>query len=103
MQVGVLIVLALAAWEFLRLAIHGFFKRAVGTRYVTETDCRLKRESCGAGRLGAEAALEKMLKEFSSDLGESIDVLREVVLVIAVKENVEEDTLKKLAGRRRRS
>ena len=96
-HLAVLFFVSLAAVEMIKLAVGRWFKKTVDTDYMTTLDCRLCRENCQAARSSSSRSDSRRLDE----LGYSLDLLRSIVLVIAVKVGVDNTTLSDLAYKRR--
>lgn len=75
------LLVALAAWEAVKLAVQRLFKRAIDTDYVTEDQC----SNCNAKARAKE-----------DDLRERLGELRGIVLVIAMKVGISEHDIQKL-------
>lgn len=96
-HVAVLVIGAIVLNEVVKLTVGRFFKRAVDTEYRTVIDCRNCREEC----LRQRNQLTGSAQSEMSDLGRSMDILRGIMLVIAVKVGVADDVLQDLAHGRR--
>jgi hypothetical protein len=88
-------VILLVAYEFIRLSTARLFKRTVETEYITAEHCR----ECKNDLKGAASTTDTDLRESLRQLGQSIDMLRGIVLVLAVRAGVDEKTLQDLANR----
>lgn len=96
-HVAVLVIGAIVLNEVVKLTVGRFFKRTVETEYRTVLDCRTCREECLRQRSQLAGATQGEM----SDLGRSLDILRGILLVIAVKVGVDDDVLQNLAHGRR--
>jgi hypothetical protein len=96
LQVAAMFMVGLIMVEVVKLATARVFKRTIETEYVTVEACSRCRAECSKNRMNGSTTMQENIKK----LGESIDILRGILLVLAVKVGVEEDTLKDLASRR---
>ena len=99
LQIAVLFILGIVTVEVVKLTVGRVFKKTVETEYQTALNCRLCREECQRTRTHGNIGMQGEM----SDLGRSIDLLRGILLVIAVKVGVEDHTIEKLAYGRRES
>lgn len=97
LSTAVIVVFGYVLLEIIKLTIGRFFKKTVDTEYVTVERCRNCREECSRTRTQGSAGMQDQVRE----LGKSIDLLRGVLLVVAVKVGAEDHTLEKLAYKRR--
>lgn len=97
MQVAVLFIAGLVLVEIIKLTVGRVFRKTIDTEYVTVARCRKCREECSLARSQNNSGVQDGIR----DLGQSVDTLRGVILVMAVKVGVEESTLEKLAYKRR--
>jgi hypothetical protein len=93
---ALLIVISLVAYKFLELATARFFKRTVETEYITADHCR----ECKKDHNLAAKSTDTEQRESLKQLGQSMDVLRGIVLVLAVRSGVDEKTLQDLVNRK---
>jgi len=91
----VVMVVVLVAWEIVKRLLDRLFSRTIDSKYVTEDVCLLTRNDCFTARAYTSKNIHKHLGE----VGRSIDQLRGIVLVLAVKAGVDQKTLQDLAGR----
>ena len=78
---AILVLVALAAWEFVKLGVAKFFKNTVDTSYVTTTQC--------AGCQGKSEVEEKSVRE-------ELSQVRRITLLIAMKVGIPEHEIVKL-------
>lgn len=95
-NIAVLFFLVLAMVEVVKLAVGRVFKKTIDTDYQTLEQCRKCREECHRQRTSGSTTMQDNIK----DLGRSIDLLRGILLVLAVKVGVDDKTLQQLASRK---
>ncbi len=91
----VVLVILLVVWEIVKKLVDRFVEKTVDTDYMTVVSCRMNREDCARSRGGVDSKLHLTL----NSLGQSIDVLRGIVLVLAVKAGVDQQTLQDIVRR----
>lgn len=95
-QIAATFILGVIIWETIKLSVARYYKRTVETEYVTVERCRMCREECSRGRSSGATEMQSNIRE----LGKSLDLLRGILLVLAVKVGVDEETMQKLVRRR---
>lgn len=80
----ILFLLALIAWEVIKLAVARVFKKTVATDYITATQC----VNCKDKSAGEDRGVREALSE-----------IRGVVLVIAMKVGISEHEIVKLVSK----
>lgn len=78
---AVLVLMAFACWEFVKLGVARIFKKTVDTAYVTTTQC--------AGCQGKSEEEEKSVRE-------ELSQVRRITLLIAMKVGIPEHEIVKL-------
>jgi hypothetical protein len=91
----VILVILLITWEIVKKLVERFMTKTIDTEYMTVAGCRISRDDCVKSRGGIDHGLRQSL----DDLGGLIDVLRGIVLVLAVKAGVDQQTLQDIARR----
>lgn len=102
MHTGLLVIIAMAVWEVVKIAIHRFFKKTVDTEYVTVSRCIKCREECSAQREAKDKTADNKNGEFDEKLdkiGNTLDSFREVLFEIAMKDGIDPEKVKPLLKR----
>lgn len=97
METATMLFAGLVMSEVIKLSIARLFKKTVDTEYMTVERCQTCRHECALARNSSNTGIRESMKE----LGQAMDTMRGVLLVMAVKSGVEPEELKELAYKRR--
>lgn len=87
-SIGLMLVLAMIAWEGIRFGINYLLGRATSDNYVTRDHCT----QCPARSLSSVTEMNDLKKEIRENFG----IFRGILLVVALKAGVPTDELRDL-------